>query len=551
MAASQLAQQGDDRGAEAAFEQALAAFPDDPRLANSAGNFHFKAGRTERALALFERALALAPDMVEAGVNAAIAAGRMEQHARAVALLAPLEPHGANNAGYWRVRADSQRQTRRWAEASTSMARAVALDPAGPRTARSRARLSLERHDPAAIDHLETALMLNRGDPNLLFDYAQALAIAGRLAEALECTTTLVTHVPGWTDGLKLHAELRWAAGDRARFADHFEGIAEMDGAPPEIYLAWSETLDGVDRPEESAAALARARRLWPDDPALALAQAVSLGEAGQAREAQSVLDSYAGHQTPEWMTARGRNLLRLGDPVAAERALAAVLAEAPGDVAAWALTDLAWRMTGDDRHAWLHGQEGLVRQIALPLSAEERAQTTALLDQLHRHSAMPIGQSVKDGSQTKGALFARAEPELARLDTALLTAMEEYRSGLPKADPRHPLLAHRDAQWVITGSWSIRLEGQGHHAAHIHPRGVLSSASYWLVPDEVEAPGGPGWLELGNPPPGLAEGLGPLHAIKPAVGTLALFPSTLYHGTRPIHRGTRMTVAYDITLDS
>lgn len=551
MAASALAQQGDDRGADAAFEQALATFPQDARLANSAGNFHFKAGRLERALALFERALALAPDMIEAGMNAAIALGRMEQPARAAALLAPLEAHAANNAGYWRVRADSLRQARRWAEASTSMARAVALDPAGPRTARSRARLSLERHDPEAIAHLETALTLNRGDPNLLFDYAQALAIAGRLSEALECTTTLVTHVPGWTDGLKLHAELRWAAGDRANFADHFERVVANAGAPAAVYLAWGETLDGVDRHGESAGVLARARQLWPADGALALAQAVSLGEAGRAGEAQTVLDSFASLQSPEWTTARGRNLLRLGDPRAAEAQLAQVVASSPGDVTGWALIDLCWRLLDDDRHAWLHGQEGLVRQIALPLSAGERREITALLDQLHSHSAMPIGQSVKDGSQTKGALFARAEPELARLETALLAAMEEYRAGLPTADARHPLLAHRDAAWAITGSWSIRLEGQGHHAAHIHPRGVLSSASYWLVPDEVDAPGGPGWLELGNPPPGLADGLGPLHAIRPAEGTLALFPSTLFHGTRPIHRGTRMTVAYDITLNT
>ena len=248
MAASQLAQQGNDAGAEAAFDQALAAFPQDARLANSAGNFHFKVGRMERALALFERALALAPDMLEAGVNAAIALGRMEQHARAAALLAPLESLAASNAVYWRVRADSQRQARRWAEASVSMARAVALDPAGPRTARSRARLSLERHDPQAIAHLEAALTLNRGDPNLLFDYAQALAIAGRLGEAMECTTTLVTQIPGWTEGLKLHAELRWAAGDRANFVDHFERIAAMEGAPSAVYLAWGETQDGVDR---------------------------------------------------------------------------------------------------------------------------------------------------------------------------------------------------------------------------------------------------------------------------------------------------------------
>jgi hypothetical protein len=125
---------------------------------------------------------------------------------------------------------------------------------------------------------------------------------------------------------------------------------------------------------------------------------------------------------------------------------------------------------------------------------------------------------------------------------------MEDYRAGLPPTDPDHPLLARRDDPWKITGSWSIRLNGEGHHAAHIHPRGLLSSASYWLVPDEVDAPGQPGWLELGNPPPGLAEGLGSLHTIRPEPGTLVLFPSTLFHGTRPIRSGTRMTVAFDVT---
>ncbi|TAD75119.1 MAG: hypothetical protein EAY70_10920 [Sphingomonadales bacterium] len=55
-AASQLAAQGRDAEAEALYEQGLADFPDDARLANSVGNFHFKAGRLERALALFERA---------------------------------------------------------------------------------------------------------------------------------------------------------------------------------------------------------------------------------------------------------------------------------------------------------------------------------------------------------------------------------------------------------------------------------------------------------------------------------------------------------------
>jgi hypothetical protein len=274
----------------------------------------------------------------------------------------------------------------------------------------------------------------------------------------------------------------------------------------------------------------------------------VALGEAGAAAEAQGVLEQFAAIASPDWATARGRNLLRLGEIARAEAELATVLAAWPTDVTAWALTDLCWRLAGDPRHEWLHGQAGLVRQLALPLDHAERESITALLRQLHRHSAMPIGQSVKRGSQTKGALFARAEPELARLEAALLAAMAEYRAGLPARDADHPLLSRRDDPWSIIGSWSIYLDGEGHHAAHIHPRGLLSSASYWLVPDEVDAPGEAGWLELGNPPPGLADGLPRLHAIRPQPGTLVLFPSTLFHGTRPITRGTRMTVAFDVT---
>jgi tetratricopeptide (TPR) repeat protein len=543
-----LAARGDEAGAEALYAQGLAAFPKDARLANSAGNFHFKAGRIARALALFEEALARDPGLVEAAVNAAIALGRLGRFAQAAAVLAPLEDAAAGTAGYWRVRADSERQAGDYRAASASMARAVALDPAGPRTARSRARLSLERAAPEAVGHCEAALRLNPGDPQLLFDYAQALALEGRNDAALECTTTLVTHVPGWTAALMLHAELRWGTGERESFADHFARIVQSPEAGPEVWLAWVAALDGVDRHAQSAEVLAQARRRWPEDDALALAQAVAFGEAGAAGEAQAVLDQFAAHTGPDWASARGRNWLRLGEPRRAELELASVLAARPGDVAAWALTDLAWRLTGDPRHAWLHGQAGLVRQIALPLDSAARADILALLDELHRHSAWPIGQSVKRGSQTKGALFARGEPQLARLELALHAAMAQYRAGLAPYDASHPLLGQRDAAWRISGSWSIRLAGEGHHAAHIHPLGLLSSASYWLVPEEVDAPGQPGWLELGNPPQGLAEGLASLHTIRPVPFTLVLFPSTLFHGTRPITRGTRMTVAFDVT---
>jgi len=191
MSAQAMAQQalaraaaGDDAGAAALFAQALAAFPDDPRLANSAGNFHNRAGRPAEALALFERAMAIAPDLFEAALNAAIVTTGLGQPARAVAILRAYERHPAVDARYWRVRTDAEREAQLYRDASTSFAKAAALDPGNPVTARIRARLSLERNDPAMLAHHEAALAQFPGDPHLMHDYAQALALAGRMDEA-------------------------------------------------------------------------------------------------------------------------------------------------------------------------------------------------------------------------------------------------------------------------------------------------------------------------------------------------------------------------------
>jgi hypothetical protein len=87
-----------------------------------------------------------------------------------------------------------------------------------------------------------------------------------------------------------------------------------------------------------------------------------------------------------------------------------------------------------------------------------------------------------------------------------------------------------------------VRLSDSGHHVAHVHPKGLLSSACYLAVPYPE-----PGLLELGRPP--LSEGvtLPPLSVITPVPGQLALFPSFMFHGTRPFSRGERITIAFDM----
>jgi hypothetical protein len=218
--------------------------------------------------------------------------------------------------------------------------------------------------------------------------------------------------------------------------------------------------------------------------------------------------------------------------------------AEDDRDVMAWALSGLLWRATGDDRASWLHEQRGLVGIEQIDLPPQEIDAIARELRALHRCRAQPIGQSVRGGTQTRGRLFDRCEGWLLALRQAILEAVQRYQAGLPDADPGHPLLRHRDSPLRLDGSWSVRLTGGGFHIAHIHSRGLVSSACYLRLPETRRDEG---WLEIGRPPANLGMDLPALLRFAPSAGRLVLFPSTLFHGTTPVEKGERLTVAFDL----
>jgi len=108
--------------------------------------------------------------------------------------------------------------------------------------------------------------------------------------------------------------------------------------------------------------------------------------------------------------------------------------------------------------------------------------------------------------------------------------------------------LAAPRGTFLFSGSWSVRLQPGGFHAVHTHPMGWLSSALYVSVPD-AGALGEPpaGNLQFGAPPPELKLPLSPYGDLVAQPGRLALFPSTMWHGTVPFNDGERLTIAFDI----
>lgn len=543
--AARLAAEGRDKDAGDLFERGMSLFPADARLANSAGNFHARARRDERAEVLFRRALDLDPAFGEAATNLAIVLLRGGKASSAEAVLAPRENELGGQGLYWVLRADAAKIMGNYTSADALLKKAEQSGRPSERTAKARARLSLERGAETAVEDCERALTAKPGDFDRMHDYILALQAGGRTSEAMEFATSLVAHFPSWLAGHEALADLRWATGETATFADHFASAARSDASAP-LFLEWAKALSGADRHADAAEVLDKGLHAFPEEEALMLARAIALGEAGEAEAADKIFAGEA-RQAAEWTVARARNDLRLGRIDDAATALENRIARDTHDIAAWAMLDVCWRLKGDDRHEWLHGQDGLVQEIELPIDTATFLSVREVLRGLHVSSSMPLAQSVKKGTQTRGALFARLEPELAVLADALRAVCETYRKGLPAADARHPLLSRRDESWMIVGSWSVRFEGRGNHAAHIHPLGILSSACYFVVPQEVEAPEGPGWLELGRPPGGIALELPALATIKPREGTCVLFPSTLFHGTRAIASGERMSVAFDV----
>lgn len=539
---------GDATRAEQIYREALAAWPSDPGLWNGAGNAAMRGSDPALAEKRFAEAERLDPGNLEYIVNRAIALGQTGETSQALVLLEFSENTALRqrDARYCSVRGGLLRDIGRLGDSARWYDAALSFDPRRPVAASGRARIALERSEPDAVAAYDHALALNPSDPELWLGKAQALDAAGRAAEAHVIVEALVAQAPHWVDALRFLAQLRHGAGD-PDYAAPFVVAEERMPADAAIRVAHCAVLAGVDRFAQAADVAARARATFPGDERFAMLEAIHAGEAGDWDRANAI---WLSMQTsgPHRDLQEARHWLRARDANRAQGLLQRVIAALPGNVSAWALLGVAWRMLDDPRAAWLHEQEGLVQFIPLRDAETLLPILVPALHNLHDKSAAPLGQSLRGGTQTRGGLFDRHEPIYAQLRDAVVASLEDYRASLPAKDDAHPLLALRDAEWRIAGSWSVRLAGGGDfHTSHVHSNGKLSSALYLDVPAEVDQANQPGWLEIGRPPADLGLDLPPLRAIQPLTGHLALFPSTLYHGTRPFGAGTRLTVAFDV----
>jgi tetratricopeptide (TPR) repeat protein len=435
------------------------------------------------------------------------------------------------------------------------------LEPQDPVLMRARnlqlglAMLSKHRYDDA-LTKFERVLSQDPLNADARYGRAVALGSLRQEGEALAELRKLLADQPNHLPAHQYLNQLLYRRkADKEFLRSYDEAEARLPGTP---YFALDKAvfLARSDRHEEALHHYNQVLTLQPSQAfALAGRAAVLLKldripEAVEAyRKALSVLPNDVS-----LLTSAAAAELMNRQPHEAENMAGFALSRAPRDQTALAVIGTAWRLTGDPRAEDLYRYDSFVRVFDLDppqgyadMAAFNRDLDTVLTS-LHSDAREHIDQTLRNGTQTLGDIFSRGHPLIDALRSRFVEAIQRYIGELPSSE-NHPFLIHRSAKFGFSGSWSSRLKSQGFHTNHIHPDGWISSAYYVAVPGSVRASSAKdGWIGFGAPSyeVGLKE---PVRRwVEPKPGRLVLFPSYMWHGTRPFQSEEhRTTIAFDV----
>jgi tetratricopeptide (TPR) repeat protein len=146
--------------------------------------------------------------------------------------------------------------------------------------------------------------------------------------------------------------------------------------------------------------------------------------------------------------------------------------------------------------------------------------------------------------------IFERPEGAIHSLWQVFNEAAQTYFEMLPD-DPAHPFMRSRPKRWALDG-WGNRVRGNPEQEHHFHHHGWLSGVYYVQVPEFVNAQdaGIDGCIEFCRfnaftNKPVESEFM----VLRPQPGTLALFPSYVYHRVCAYEgKERRISIAFNLT---
>jgi len=524
-----------------------------PEIVGALADLLGTAGRHDEALTHWTRLTVLLPAAADAHLNRAIAADQAGKYDIAIAAADAGLSRFPGHPRLLGVKAMALKNQGRLEESIALFDAAVAADPDRALTRHNQAvtlRAACRFDD--ACEAFSIAERLGMKGAPFHANWAAAALEAGRIDEAGDLYRRAITADPSYAEakaGLtRLQIEYR---GGQDAFA-HYERIALASGTLAD-WIEHATILRVHRRNAEAAEVAGQAIGRFGEEPALVAVHAIAQGIEGDAAPALERLERTFGGREDAPLDMMATLALRAGDAQRAAAIAEQQLKLNPADQSAWAILSIAWRLLDDPREAWLCGYDRLV--MVADVESLDGAQSPAvyaaevalMLDPLHQATAEPGDQSLRGGTQTSGSLFARPAPDIQRFRKAVLAAAEAAVASLGD-DATHPFLRRKARHLDVAGSWSVRLRPRGHHVAHMHSQGWMSSAYYARLPqDNQQAPNDhQGWIQFGGPPAMFGLDLAPRRFVEPRPGRLVLFPSYLWHGTLPFDTGDRLTAAFD-----
>lgn len=416
--------------------------------------------------------------------------------------------------------------------------------------------LKFQRRHADALDHLDRARLLAPHNHQIQGSCAVVLQHLQRFDDAIAAYQDMLAHDPlDLATHLQVN-ELLYRQGRDERFLQSYDEAARREPGSALPLNAKGQFLLKAGRPQDAHDVFLQSLQIAPGDAAALTGLAHALEASGDRAGARAFHNNsvrlHAGN--PDTLVACAGFELRGGDARSALELAARAHAVRPTDQAALALLGLCYRVLGDDHEFLLNDYRSFVRVIDLDppdgyrdMQAFNRA-LAAYLDGLHGDVRENFTQTLRGGTRLYDELFYNGHELVDRLRVTIEAAISRYIATLD-ADAAHPFTSRRTAAFSYSGSWSSRISGSGFHVNHIHPAGWISSAYYVAVPDAAaDRDRQPGWLKFGEPTDDFDASFTPRLTVQPKPGRLVLFPSYLWHGTRPCHSPqNRTTIAFDV----
>lgn len=589
-----LFQKGQTRLVLQEVEVLLTSVTDNADLMHLAAMAHKAEGNFEKAINYFTKSLAINDNQPQVHNNIAntykqkLSWALAEVHYNKAIKLQPQYIDAIKNLGLLYL------NNQRYKEAKNSFLQVIKLSKSDASAYTSLGNIcKAEQNFPAAISYYKQALKINPRYVNALHNLGIAYRMSGEFAEAIRCFKQAKTIAPNIAEIDFNEANTQFDLGNYPEAEQAYWTALRKAPDNCEIHETLNEFYWQTDKKSEFGKSFNQAINYLPNNLSLRYSYAESLFSSGNKAQATKVIDEALKlDTTPELLHLKGKLVASKGDLKLAISLIESSLNKnyklsnaldlielliididyskalhhishaekiEPNNQLLIAYKSICWRLTSDHRYEWLIDYQKHIQtyEIPVPKGYSSRAMfldelAPALLS-MHQTQHAPLKQTLKFGTQTPGRLFYQPIKPIVDLKNAFEEIALEYISSLPD-DDSHPLLSRKTKQINFAGSWSVKLNPNGYHVNHVHPKGWISSSFYVSVPEFSNFPqsnDNAGAIKFGESSMNLKEREKIARTVTPKNGLVALFPSYVWHGTIPFNGPNdivRLTAPCDIT---